>query len=106
MKAGQLKERIIQKALDDVDFRSRLLTNPHVALMEEFNVKVPAGKTLKIVENSIDTEFLVLPPSPELNDVQLGSVSGGGLRNEIGIGGNPSRSSTDGNWQDHPIFHD
>ena len=106
MRAAQLRERIIQRAMDDVDFRSRLLEDPDKALKEEFNLIIPKGKLLKVVENSANTEYLVLPASPELNDIQLANVSGGGARGEIGISDSPLGWSREGNWQEHPIFHD
>lgn len=106
MKAAQLRERIIEKAMDDIDFRSRLLSDPHKALEEEFNLLIPQDKCLKVVENAADTEYLVLPASPELDDVELSNVSGGGGRGESGTGSTPSSWSSRASWQDHPIFHD
>ena len=106
MKAAQLRERIIEKAMDDIDFRSRLLTDPHKALADEFNLLIPEGQTLRVVENAVDTEYLVLPANLELDDVQLSNVSGGGDRGASGTGTTPSAWSSRASWQDNPIFHD
>jgi hypothetical protein len=55
------------------------LSDPHVALGEA-GIKVPAGKTVKVVENTQDTVHLVLPPplaEGELTNEALDEVAGG-----------------------------
>lgn len=71
--------RITAKAWSDPAFKARLLSDPHVALREA-GIDIPAGKTVKVVENTSDTVHLVLPPPPpegELTDQALDQVAGG-----------------------------
>ena len=74
--------KVAAKAWSDADFKQRLLTDPRAALAE-LGVKPPQGTenvTLKVVENTADIVFLVLPAAPaegELKDAALDGVAGG-----------------------------
>lgn len=74
-KMGQL----IAKCWDDEDLKAKLIANP-AAVLKEFGLEAPAGVELKVVENSAQVQYLVLPskPSDELSDEQLDGVAGGG----------------------------
>ena len=56
------------------------MSDPHAALAE-VGVEVPAGNTVKVMENTADTHHLVLPASPpaagELSSEELEKVAGG-----------------------------
>ena len=72
--------KIIAKAWRDPDYKAKLLTDPHAALAE-VGVEVPPGTTLKVIENTADTQHLVLPVAPgnagELSIEELEKVAGG-----------------------------
>ena len=71
--------KVIAKAWSDAAFKARLLHDPHAALSEA-GVEVPAGITVKVVENTSDTMYLVLPQRPpegELTEEALDKVAGG-----------------------------
>lgn len=77
--------RIIARTWADPAFKQRLLANPEAVLREE-GVAPPPGKKVKVVENTDDTVYLVLPRAPEeLSDEQLSQVAGGARACECDI---------------------
>ena len=56
--------KAIAHAWSDAEFKARLLSDPHAALAEH-GVEVPAGTTIKVVENTENTQHLVLPVIPD-----------------------------------------
>ena len=62
-KTSQLHAKIISRAWSDPAFKKKLLSDPHAALAEE-GLKVPAGTTVKIHENTDSTHNIVLPAKP------------------------------------------
>ena len=75
--------QLIEKAWKDDAFRQALLTDPQGAVERELGAKLPAGLQVKVLAESADTFYLVLPanpdraPSGELTDQQLDAVAGG-----------------------------
>jgi len=89
---AEVEGRIIQRSLEDEDFRRRLLEDPRAVVEEELGTRLPEGVEVRVVEETADTIYLVLPGSSvvgdkggELSDRQLESVPGAGL----GSTGNP-----------------
>ncbi len=79
-----LEAKVIQKAMEDNDFRTKLLETPKAALAEIGGRVVPDGLNINIVEETPNTITLVVPPTPtqfsenaELSDDALDSVAGG-----------------------------
>lgn len=70
----------IARAWTDGAYKARLVSDPHAALAEA-GVEVPAGLTVKVVENTADMQHLVLPLAPsnasELAPKELEKVAGG-----------------------------
>ena len=56
--------KVVAKAWSDEAFKAKLLSDPHAALSEA-GIEVPKGITVKVVENTGDTTYLVLPVPPE-----------------------------------------
>jgi hypothetical protein len=73
-----IEGKIIARAWRDPAFKAKLIADPH-ATLKEAGVTVPAGVTVKVVENSDTHVHLVLPPKPtsELSDSALDQVAGG-----------------------------
>jgi hypothetical protein len=72
--------KMVARAWRDPAFKAKLLADPHAAL-KDAGIPVPAGVTVKVVENT-DTHFhLVLPPKPahELSDEALDRVAAGAI---------------------------
>ncbi len=72
--------KAIARAWSDADYKAKLLSDPHAALVEA-GVEVPAGTTIKVVEDTADTRHLVLRVAPgdagELSAEELEKVAGG-----------------------------
>ena len=75
--AAQIQAELLEKAAEDTEFRSRLLTDPNTLLKEELGVTVPEGMTVCVHEEDSTTAHLVLPRSNRLTEAELASVSGG-----------------------------
>ena len=56
--------KVVAKAWSDESFKKRLLTEPKTVL-EEVGIEVPAGTEVKIVEQTQDVMYIVLPFRPE-----------------------------------------
>ncbi len=78
-----LKQQIAAKAWSDDEFRAKLTENAKAALEGE-GWKLPESMVISVVEDTITTMYIVLPPkaqtSDELTDAELESVAGGGWR--------------------------
>jgi hypothetical protein len=75
--------RMIEKAWKNDTFRQALVTDPRGAVESELGGQLPAGLQVKVLQESADTCYLVLPANPdrapagELTDQQLDAVAGG-----------------------------
>lgn len=82
----QLTAKIIEKAMHDAAFRSRLLNNPKETVEIETGVRLPADLTITALEEHPGKIYVVLPAigiavteeSEELTEVDLNRVEGGG----------------------------
>jgi hypothetical protein len=80
----EMERRLIEKSLQDEDFRQRLIEDPKGAVEDELGTRLPEGVEVKTVEETQDTIYLVLPSASaaggegvELSDRELESVAGG-----------------------------
>jgi Nitrile hydratase, alpha chain len=87
---SEMERRLIERSLEDEDFRQRLLDDPKGAIEQELGGRLPESIEVRVVEESADTIYLVLPSaSPlgkgvELSDQDLEQVAGGvGERTEL-----------------------
>ena len=88
----ELEAKLRRRAATDSAFRQELLTDPRAAIERELGVSFPAGITIKAVEETPDTMYIVVPPmvSGELSDADLDIVAGGDPSLPIDIpGGDP-----------------
>jgi hypothetical protein len=78
-----MERRLIARSLEDGAFRQRLLEDPRAAVEEEIGMRLSESVQVRVVEESAQTIYLVLPStSPigeggELSDQALESVAGG-----------------------------
>lgn len=89
-------DKLIGKALNDSSFKETLKKEPAQAIQKATGVVVPAGITVKVLEDTATLVHLVLPaPMPkvsgELDEKQLESVSGGTGRQTLGCGDSTAR---------------
>ncbi len=57
-------EKAIARAWTDADFKKKLLSDPH-AVLAEHGVEIPEGANVKVVEDTAETQHLVLPVIPD-----------------------------------------
>ena len=80
---AETERKLIQRSLEDEDFRQRLLDDPRGTIEQELGTRLPEGMEVRVVEESAQTIYLVLPSaSPlgqggELSDQELDAVAGG-----------------------------
>jgi Nitrile hydratase, alpha chain len=80
---AEVERRLVQRSLEDEDFRQRLLDDPKAAVEQELETQLPEGAEVRVVEESADTIYLVLPSASavgeggELSDEELEVVAGG-----------------------------
>ena len=80
---AQMERMLVQRSIEDEDFRRRLLEEPKAAVEEELGARLPKEVQIQAVEETADTIYLVLPSaspigeSSELSDRQLEAVAGG-----------------------------
>jgi hypothetical protein len=79
----EVELQLIEKAWKDAAFRQALVTDPREAVESELGAKLPAGLQVKVLAETADTFYLVLPTNPDrapagqLTDEQLEAVAGG-----------------------------
>lgn len=56
-----LENRIVQKAMMDEVFKSELLSNPIAAIKKAFDVKLPEGFKLNVVEEKRNELYVKVP---------------------------------------------
>jgi Nitrile hydratase, alpha chain len=85
--------QLIEKAWKDDAFRQALVKDPQGAVERELGAKLPAGLQVKVLAETPDTFYLVLPANPDrapggqLTDQQLEAVAGGWTGSECGTCG-------------------
>jgi hypothetical protein len=78
-----MERRLIDRSLQDEEFRQRLLADPKGAIEQELGSRLPESVEVRAVEETPEIIYLVLPSaSPlgqveELSDQELEDVSGG-----------------------------
>jgi hypothetical protein len=80
---AEVQRTLVQRSMEDEDFRQRLLDDPKGAVEQELGSRLPEGVEVRAVEESAQIIYLVLPSaSPlgqggELSDQELDEVAGG-----------------------------
>jgi hypothetical protein len=80
----EMERRLIQRSLGDEDFRQRLLDDPKAAVEQELGSALPEGIEVRVLEESSDTIYLVLPSASaggqggSLSERDLEAVAGAG----------------------------
>jgi Nitrile hydratase, alpha chain len=87
---AEVERRLIQRSLQDEEFRQRLLADPKGTMEHELGSRLPESVEVRAVEETPEIIYLVLPSaSPlgegvELSDQDLEQVAGGvGERTEL-----------------------
>jgi hypothetical protein len=77
----QISAAIAEKAWKDEAFHKEVLANPNKVYEQYIGKPLPAGMTIKVVEDTATTVHFVIPGKPanagELSDAELENVAGG-----------------------------
>jgi Nitrile hydratase, alpha chain len=80
---AEVERTLVQRSMEDEDFRQRLLDDPKGTLEQEVGGRLPESIEVRVVEESADTIYLVLPSASavgegrEISDQELEEVAGG-----------------------------
>ena len=81
---AEMERRLIERSLEDAEFRQRLLDDPKGTLAQELWSVLPERVEVRVVEESSDTIYLVLPSTSaggqggSLSERDLEAVAGAG----------------------------
>ncbi len=75
--AEEMRSKLTVKAMEDVDFRHQLVTDPKGTVNREFGIEIPENITIKMHESDMNTLHLALPSGPEISEEQLEAVAAG-----------------------------
>jgi Nitrile hydratase, alpha chain len=88
---AEWERRLIERSLEDEQFRQRLFDDPKGAVEQELGSVLPEGVDVRVLQQSQDTIYLVLPSASvgsqggELSDQDLEAVAGGILAETLNI---------------------
>jgi len=78
----EMERRLVERSLEDGDFRRSLLADPRTTTERELGVRLPEEVRVVAVEETADTIYLVLPgvsaANEEISDQELETVAGAG----------------------------
>jgi hypothetical protein len=72
----KIETKLIEKALDDAGFRERLVQDPRGAILKELGIEIPPEIEVKVVQETPEILYIVLPSQPEGFSSGKGSAPG------------------------------
>ena len=73
----EFHDYVRNKAVENEEFRARLLADPKAVMEEELDLSIPDAFSIEVHEDSATTAHLVLPPSAALAEPDMRTVAGG-----------------------------
>jgi hypothetical protein len=78
-----MNDLLAKFATENPDYRKALLKDPKAVIQEQFQVKIPDRVNVKVVQETSDTSYVILPQllqaGAQLSDSDLEAVAGGFL---------------------------
>ena len=79
---GQLWDKVVEQAQNNPKYLEALKADPRGLMEKQLGTAIPAGVNVKVIEETADTYYVVLPAitaeGAELTDSDLEKVAGGG----------------------------
>jgi len=77
MQSGEeMHRKLVNKAVEDLEFRKQLVSNPKSAIQNEFGIGFPDNVQIQVHESDMNTIHLSIPPG-ELEEEQLEAIAAG-----------------------------
>lgn len=81
MTRGEMLDLLINFSSQNTDYRDALKRNPKGVVAKQFQMDLPDGLDIKVLEETADTAYIVLPhvaaEGAELSNADLESLAGG-----------------------------
>jgi hypothetical protein len=61
----KIETKLIEKAMQDASFRERLVQDPRGTISSELGIQIPAEIEVKVVQETPEVLYIVLPSQPE-----------------------------------------
>ncbi len=75
--AEEMQSHLVEKAGQDAEFRSQLLSDPKSVFTQEFGIEIPDSINVHVHQNDLQHVHISLPPQSEMTEEQLEAVSAG-----------------------------
>ncbi len=83
MTRGEMQDLLVKFSTQNPDYRAALLRNPKGVVQAQFQMDLPDGMEIVVLEETPGKVYIVLPYIPEegaqLSDEDLGAVAGGNM---------------------------
>jgi hypothetical protein len=65
---AEIERTLVRRSVEDEDFRRRLLDEPKAAVERELGTRLPEGVEVRVLEETADAIFLVLPSTSPIGE--------------------------------------
>jgi Nitrile hydratase, alpha chain len=65
---AEIERTLVRRSVEDEDFRRRLLDEPKAAVERELGTRLPEGVEVRVLEETADAIYLVLPSASPIGE--------------------------------------